>query len=92
MDGASHAYTTSYWRLCVYSAGFNVNHLDIAPRYASILMGMSNSLGTLVAILCPFVTEWLTNHRVSNLLIRLSAFSTHAATDVHVIRQVATDK
>ena len=27
-------------------AGFNVNHLDIAPRYASILMGISNGVGT----------------------------------------------
>ena len=28
-------------------SGFNVNHLDIAPRYASILMGISNGVGTL---------------------------------------------
>ena len=27
------------------SPGFNVNHLDIAPRYASILMGISNGVG-----------------------------------------------
>ena len=27
-------------------SGFNVNHLDIAPRYASILMGISNGVGT----------------------------------------------
>jgi len=26
--------------------GFNVNHLDIAPRYAAILMGFSNGIGT----------------------------------------------
>ena len=28
-------------------SGFNVNHLDIAPRYASILMGISNGVGTI---------------------------------------------
>lgn len=28
-------------------SGFNVNHLDIAPRYAAILMGFSNGIGTL---------------------------------------------
>ena len=45
-------------------AGFNVNHLDIAPRYASILMGMSNGVGTIAGIVCPIVTEMLTKHRV----------------------------
>lgn len=31
-------------------SGFNVNHLDIAPRYASILMGISNGVGTFAGI------------------------------------------
>jgi len=48
----------------VVGAGFNVNHLDIAPRYASILMGMSNGVGTIAGIVCPIVTEMLTKHRV----------------------------
>ena len=41
-------------------SGFNVNHLDIAPRYASILMGMSNGFGTLAGMMCPIVVENLT--------------------------------
>lgn len=41
-------------------SGFNVNHLDIAPRFASILMGLSNGIGTLSGMLCPVVTELLT--------------------------------
>lgn len=45
--------------------GFNVNHLDIAPRYASILMGMSNGVGTIAGMTCPIVTEMLTKHGVS---------------------------
>ncbi|GFR69333.1 vesicular glutamate transporter [Elysia marginata] len=40
--------------------GFNVNHLDIAPRYASILMGLSNSVGTLAGMLCPIVVQSIT--------------------------------
>ena len=44
--------------------GFNVNHLDIAPRYASILMGFSNGFGTIAGMLCPIVTEKLTKQRV----------------------------
>ena len=52
--------------------GFNVNHLDIAPRYASILMGMSNGIGTLAGMICPIVTEQLTKHRVClhNFLVK----------------------
>lgn len=41
-------------------SGFNVNHLDIAPRYASILMGLSNSVGTLSGMLCPIVVQVIT--------------------------------
>lgn len=41
-------------------SGYNVNHLDIAPRYASILMGMSNGFGTFAGMLCPVVVENLT--------------------------------
>jgi len=47
-----------------FCAGFNVNHLDIAPRYASILMGMSNGVGTLAGMFCPIVTEMMTKHEV----------------------------
>eukprot|EP00271_Cylindrocystis_brebissonii_P011117 TRINITY_DN2787_c0_g1_i1.p1 TRINITY_DN2787_c0_g1~~TRINITY_DN2787_c0_g1_i1.p1 ORF type:complete len:488 (+),score=16.49 TRINITY_DN2787_c0_g1_i1:403-1866(+) len=31
-------------------AGFAVNHLDIAPRYAGILMGVSNTAGTVAGV------------------------------------------
>ena len=46
--------------VCVCVVGFNVNHLDIAPRYASILMGLSNSVGTLSGMLCPIVVQTIT--------------------------------
>ncbi|XP_018324719.1 vesicular glutamate transporter 1 [Agrilus planipennis] len=36
-------------------SGFNVNHLDIAPKYASILMGLSNGIGTLAGSVCPYI-------------------------------------
>jgi len=44
--------------------GFNVNHLDIAPRYASILMGISNGFGTLAGMLCPIVVNLMTKEKV----------------------------
>ncbi|XP_061679640.1 vesicular glutamate transporter 3 isoform X2 [Syngnathoides biaculeatus] len=44
-------------------SGFNVNHLDIAPRYASILMGISNGVGTLSGMVCPLIVGALTTHK-----------------------------
>ena len=41
-------------------SGFNVNHLDIAPRYASILMGLSNAAGTLSGMIGPFIVGQIT--------------------------------
>ncbi|XP_034944012.1 vesicular glutamate transporter 1 [Chelonus insularis] len=44
-------------------SGFNVNHLDIAPRYASILMGMSNGIGTIAGLLVPFFVDNITTNK-----------------------------
>jgi len=44
-------------------SGYNVNHLDIAPRYASILMGISNGIGTTAGLLCPIAIDYLTRDR-----------------------------
>lgn len=37
--------------LALARSGFAVNHMDIAPRYAGILMGISNTAGTLAGII-----------------------------------------
>jgi len=51
-------------------SGFNVNHLDIAPRYASILMGISNGVGTFAGMICPITTEQITkDHKDRDELI-----------------------
>ena len=44
-------------------AGFSVNHLDIAPQYAAILMGVSNTLGTIPGIISPSITGYLTEDK-----------------------------
>ncbi|XP_065843594.1 vesicular glutamate transporter 3-like [Oscarella lobularis] len=36
-------------------SGFNVNHLDIAPRFAGTLMGITNTAGTVSGIVAPYV-------------------------------------
>lgn len=50
-------------------SGYNVNHLDIAPRYASILMGMSNGIGTIAGILCPAAIDHLTANSVNQVQV-----------------------
>lgn len=38
-------------------AGFNINHLDIAPRYAGVLMGISNTAATIPGFIGPIVAK-----------------------------------
>ena len=38
------------------SGGFGVNHLDIAPRYAGVLMGLSNTAATIPGIIGVYVS------------------------------------
>lgn len=45
-------------------SGFNVNHLDIAPRYASILMGLSNGIGTIAGLFVPIFVDHVTQNKV----------------------------
>lgn len=40
-------------------SGFVPNHLDIAPRYADVLMGITNTAGTIPGIVGVVVTGWL---------------------------------
>eukprot|EP00795_Rhopilema_esculentum_P016415 gene16415-7820_t len=47
-------------------SGFIINHLDIAPRYASLLFGMSNTFATIPGIVGPLVVGFVTTHEVCN--------------------------
>ena len=38
-------------------AGFQVNHLDIAPLYAGLLMGFTNTLATIPGLVGPVMVE-----------------------------------
>lgn len=46
-------------------SGFAVNHLDIAPQYASILMGFGNTIATIPGIVSPLLTGFLVGNGVS---------------------------
>jgi ACS family sodium-dependent inorganic phosphate cotransporter len=41
------------------SCGFAVNHLDIAPRHAGVLMGLSNTAGTVPGVIGVTVSGWI---------------------------------
>jgi len=43
-------------------SGFFVNHLDIAPPFAGILMGLSNTIATLPGIISPLLTGVIVQH------------------------------
>ena len=38
-------------------AGYHVNYLDIAPRFAGVIMGISNVIGTLPGFIAPQVAK-----------------------------------
>ena len=38
-------------------AGAGINHIDIAPRFAGILMGITNTAGTIPGIIAPIIAK-----------------------------------
>ena len=45
-------------------AGFAVNHLDLAPRYSSILFGITNTCATIPGILSPLFVGYVAVNKV----------------------------
>ena len=46
------------------AVGYAVNHLDIAPRYAGILMGVSNTFASIPGFLSPMLTGHIAKNKV----------------------------
>ena len=42
--------------------GFLVNHMDLAPRYAGTLLGLTNSVGASAGFVAPYVAAVLTTN------------------------------
>ncbi|MGR8919480.1 MAG: ACS family MFS transporter [Gammaproteobacteria bacterium] len=59
-------------------SGFVPNHLDIAPRYADVLMGITNTAGTVPGIIGVAITGWL----VDTTGTYASAFTLCAAVNI----------
>ncbi|XP_046615491.1 sialin [Neodiprion virginianus] len=43
--------------------GFSVNHLDIAPQHASVLMGFGNTIATVPGIVSPIITGYIVQNK-----------------------------
>ncbi|XP_012344677.1 vesicular glutamate transporter 2.2 isoform X2 [Apis florea] len=46
-------------------SGFGVNHLDIAPKHASVLMGIGNTFATLPGVVSPIITGYIVQNKSS---------------------------
>jgi hypothetical protein len=46
-------------------SGFSVNHIDIAPNYAGVLIGFTNCAATVPGIVAPYVTGLVIEDHVS---------------------------
>lgn len=44
-------------------SGFAVNHLDIAPQHASVLMGITNTFGTIPGIVSPTLSGYIVQNK-----------------------------
>jgi ACS family sodium-dependent inorganic phosphate cotransporter len=45
--------------IACFSSGMGINHLDIGPKYAGALVGMTNTAATIPGILAPIITGFI---------------------------------
>ncbi|XP_074790250.1 sialin-like isoform X2 [Natator depressus] len=53
--------TLSMTVISMCGAGFYTNHMDIAPRYAGFVLGVTNTLGTVSGIIAPAAVGFFTS-------------------------------
>ena len=58
------AHVTFEKALFTNSNSNSVNQLDIAPQYASIIMGISNTVATVPGIISPLITGYIVQNKV----------------------------
>ncbi|TNN43231.1 Sialin [Liparis tanakae] len=66
--GCSHILTVTFLTLSstiggTTASGVYMNQIDIAPRYAGLLLGITNTFGTIPGILAPIATGYFTEDR-----------------------------
>lgn len=45
--------------------GFQVNHIDLAPNHAGVLMGITNCAANILSIIAPLAVGYIVNESVS---------------------------
>ncbi|XP_030596756.1 sialin [Archocentrus centrarchus] len=63
--GCNHILTVTFLTLSSTTGGFSaagvfINQIDIAPRYAGFLLGITNTFGTIPGVVAPIVTGYFT--------------------------------
>jgi hypothetical protein len=56
------------------SVTFRVNHLDIAPQHASVIMGISNTVGILAGIFNPILTGYIVTMQAKHISAKNTFF------------------
>jgi len=49
-------------------SGYRINHLDIAPRFAGILMSLTNCVANIFALLAPVIAGYIVEGKVGSPL------------------------
>ena len=47
------------------SASTGINHMDLAPKYAGTLMGLTNGAANIMGFVAPMIVGWIVNDSVS---------------------------
>lgn len=69
-DVAVFLYTITITINCCIYMGFNVNHLDLTPNFARILMGITNGTANITAIIAPLFVGLVIQDEVCTLDLR----------------------
>lgn len=65
-------------------SGYRINHLDISPRFAGILMSLTNCIANVFALLAPLIAGFIIEGKVSTAFPGL--LHPHCAGDCRLIR------
>ena len=78
--------------LAFSAGGYAVNHLDVAPRYAGTLMGLSNTAGTVPGIVGVAVSGFILAWTESWLLVFQAAAAVYLFGMVFYLRFASGDR
>jgi len=53
--------------------GYNMNHIDLSPNFAGILMGITNGVANIMSIIAPLIVGFIVTNEVSlkhNMIVK----------------------